>query len=535
LSELGFFVGGHRNCHVGYVLFLDQSIPPAPTKPVGDQAGSADPSRLCGLKQCAFTDEQRLALNSQPIWYGVVEIDPGLVHTSLGKSKSTIMNKKTIITMLLLWTGSVLGASAASQAQRDAVQSQIERQYADLENLYRHLHSHPELSLLEEQTGLRLGSELANAGYSVTQNVGGHGVVAVLKNGTGPIILLRTDLDALPVKEDTGAAYASSVKTADDKGVEVPVMHACGHDVHITTLVGTARVLAALKDQWRGTLVLIGQPAEERGRGARAMLAEGLFNRFPKPDYCLALHVSARLPAGTVGYVEGYAMANVDALNLTIRGVGGHGAWPQSTKDPIVLAAETILALQTIVSRETPPGEAAVVTVGSIHDGTKHNIIPDQVDLQLTLRSFTDETRQRSLKSVERIAQGLAQAAGVPEDRMPVITHEEEFTPALFNTPELTRRLVDSLKPWLGPENLRQEQPVMGGEDFSEYGRTPDKIPITMLWLGAVNPDKINESRRTGRALPSLHSSQFLPLFEPTVSTGIRTLAASVFELAPAR
>jgi hippurate hydrolase len=435
--------------------------------------------------------------------------------------------------LLLLTSFRSQGASPPTAEEKEELANQIAEEFPDLNALYLHLHAHPELSLHEEKTGLRIADELRKAGCAVTSGVGGSGVVGVLRNGRGPTILLRCDLDALPVQEETGAAYASHVRTADDTGREVPVMHACGHDVHMTVLVGTAQLLADFKERWQGTLVFIAQPAEERGKGARAMLKDGLFIRFPKPNFCLAVHVDAKLPAGKVGYVEGYAMANVDSVDLTIRGVGGHGAWPQLTKDPIVLAAETVLALQTIVSRETPPGEAAVVTVGSIHGGTKHNVIPDQVDLQLTLRSFNDEVRQHTLKAIERITRGLAEAAGLPADRMPIVKLQNENTPALYNNPELTRRVAKALKPWVGDQNVVAEKPVMGGEDFSEYGRTPDHIPVCLLWLGAVKPSAIEASERSGEALPSLHSSKFLPLAEPTIKTGIKALSAAVIELAP--
>jgi hippurate hydrolase len=344
---------------------------------------------------------------------------------------------------------------------------------------------------------------------------------------------LRTDLDALPVKEQTGLPYASQARTLDDKGVEVDVMHACGHDVHMAVLVGTARLLTELKERWHGTLVLIGQPAEEKGSGARAMLKDGLYTRFPKPDYCLALHDKADLETGAVGWVEGYAMANVDSVDITIRGIGGHGAWPHKTKDPIVLAAQAVLAFQTIVSREIAPGEPAVVTVGSIHGGTKHNIIPDEVKLQLTLRSYTDEVRQQIIAAIKRITRGLAEAAGLPEDRMPIVVlRDEEFTPATYNDPALTRRVAAALKAWLGESHVRPAKPVMGGEDFSEYGRTQDKIPICLLWLGAVLPERVAESEKTGKPLPSLHSSQFAPVPEPTIKTGVTALTATVLELA---
>jgi hippurate hydrolase len=407
------------------------------------------------------------------------------------------------------------------------------QEYPRLFELYKHLHTHPELSLHEEKTGQRVADELKEAGFEIAPRVGGHGVVGVLRNGRGPTILVRTDLDALPVKEQTGLAYASNVRVTDDKGAEVDVMHACGHDVHMTVFVGVARTLVSFKDLWQGTLVMIGQPAEEKGSGARKMLADGLFARFPKPDYCLALHVKADLPAGSVGYIEGYALGNVDSVDLTIRGVGGHGAWPHKTKDPIVLAAETVLALQTIVSREIAPGEPAVVTVGSIHGGTKHNIIPDEVQLELTLRSYTDEVRAQTIAAIRRMTRGLAEAAGVPEDRLPTVDlKENEFTPATYNDPALTRRLAGVFKSWFGETNAQQVKPVMGGEDFSEYGRTSDKIPICMFWLGAVKPELVQEAEKTGKPLPSLHSSQFAPLPEPTIKTGVIAMTAAVLELA---
>ncbi|HZF74196.1 MAG TPA: amidohydrolase [Gemmatimonadaceae bacterium] len=416
---------------------------------------------------------------------------------------------------------------------REPLQARANQEYPRLFELYKHLHTHPELSLHEEKTGQRVADELKEAGLDVTTRVGGHGVVGVFRNGVGPTILVRTDLDALPVKEQTGLPYASNVRTADDKGSEVDVMHACGHDIHMTVWVGTARTLVSLKDRWQGTLVMIGQPAEEKGSGARKMLADGLFTRFPKPDFCLALHVKADLPAGSLGTVEGYALGNVDSVDVTIRGVGGHGAWPHKTKDPVVLAAETVLALQTIVSREIAPGEPAVVTVGSIHGGTKHNIIPDEVLLQLTLRSYTDDVREQTIAAIKRMTRGLAQAAGVPDDRLPIVTlKDQEFTPATYNDPALTRRLDGAFRSLFGETNAQRVKPVMGGEDFSEYGRTPDKIPICLFWLGAVKPELVQESEKTGKTLPSLHSSQFAPLPEPTIKTGVIAMTAAVLELA---
>jgi hippurate hydrolase len=426
--------------------------------------------------------------------------------------------------------------SAVSFAQpsdplRESVRARVNQEYPALFELYKQLHANPELSFHEEKTAARVAEELKRAGYEVTTGIGKHGVVAVLKNGSGPIVLVRSDLDGLPVKEQTGLPYASKVTTKDDSGKEVSVMHACGHDVHMSCLVGVARVLKELKAHWQGTLILIGQPAEERGGGARRMLADGLFTRFPRPDFCIALHDDSSLAAGVVGYTEGYALANVDSVDITVRGVGGHGAYPHATKDPIVLASEIVLALQTIVSREIAPGEPAVVTVGSIHGGSKHNIIPDEVHLQLTLRSYTDAVRQQTIAAVKRITHGLAVAAGLPEDRMPIVTLEDDYTPATYNDPELTLRLADVFKSWLGPENVIRKRPVMGGEDFSEYGRTQHKIPICIFMIGAVRPDVVAESARTGKSLLSLHSPLFAPVPEPTIKTGVTAMTAAVLEL----
>jgi len=429
--------------------------------------------------------------------------------------------------------GSLLLAAIANadSSVREAVQTKVNAEYPSLFELYKHLHANPELSFQEAKTSERIAEELKRAGYEVTTGVGKFGVVAVMKNGTGPTVMVRGDLDALPVKEQTGLSYASKVTTKDENGNEVSVMHACGHDVHMTSLVGTGRVLAHLKSLWQGTLVLIGQPAEEREGGARAMLKDGLFTRFPKPDFCLALHDKSDLPAGTVGYVPGPAFANVDSVDITVRGVGGHGAWPHRTKDPIVLASQIVLALQTIVSRETEPGQAAVVTVGSIHGGTKHNIISDEVKLQLTVRSYTDEIRKQTLDAIKRIARGQALAAGMPEDQMPEVKVRDEFTPVLFNPPQLTERLATVFKAWFGEAQVHQVKSVMGGEDFSEYGRTAEKIPICMFWVGGVKREIFEEAQRTGKPLPSLHSPLWSPDPEPTIKIGITAMTAAVLEL----
>ena len=419
----------------------------------------------------------------------------------------------------------------AAETRRGIVDPLVAKESASLEQFYRELHAAPELSFHEERTAARVAAELRAVGVEVTSRVGGHGLVGVLRNGAGPVVLVRADLDALPVKEETGLPYASRARSTNDAGAEVSVMHACGHDIHMTALVGTARLLLQLKDRWSGTVVFIGQPAEERGAGARAMLADGLFTRFPKPSACLALHVSADMPAGSVGVVEGFILGNVDSVDVTIRGAGGHGAWPHKTKDPVVLAAQTVMALQTIVSREKDPLDSAVVTVGSIHGGTKHNIIPDEVKLQITVRSFTDEVRAQMLDGIRRIARGQALSAGVPEDRLPIVTVGDEFTPACYNNPELARKLRGAFTRWFGEEKVLTRKPSMGGEDFSEFGRTADKIPICMFWLGSVDPARVAEAARGGKALPSLHSNLYHPTAKPTIETGVTAMTAAVLEL----
>ena len=424
---------------------------------------------------------------------------------------------------LILLPGTLFAASD--------LESAIDQDYPYLESLYTHLHRNPEISFHEKNTSARIASELRQSGFEVTEHVGGYGVVGVMRNGKGPTILLRTDMDALPVREMTGLPYASKVTTVDDQGNEVSVMHACGHDIHMTVFVGTARRLNAMRNQWRGTIVMIGQPAEERGSGARAMLKDGLFSRFPRPDYNLGLHDNADAPAGTVLYVPGYAMANVDSVDITVHGIGGHGAYPNLTKDPIVLSAQIINALQTLVSREIPPIEAGVVTVGSIHGGTKHNIIPDEVHMQLTVRSYTDEVRNKLINGIKRIAKYQAQAMGIPEDKLPEVTVEDEHTPALYNDPELTKRMAAVLRKKLGDARVKETKPVMGGEDFSEYGRVEPRIPGVFLWLGAVAPDKYQQSIADGTSLPSLHSPLFAPLPKPTIETGVETMVTMALEL----
>ncbi len=435
----------------------------------------------------------------------------------------------TLLPCLLLLASAARGADAGL---KEAVASKVAAEYPSLDALYRHLHANPELSLMEEKTAARIASELRSAGYEVTEKFGGHGVVAVLKNGPGPTLLIRADLDGLPVLEETGLPYASVARGKDLSGRDVPLMHACGHDIHMTCLVGTARTLASLRERWSGTLVLVGQPAEETVAGARAMLAAGLYRRFPKPDFAIALHDNATLAAGTVGIVEGFFLANVDTVEITVRGRGGHGAWPHTTIDPVVLAARIVVALQTIVSRETKPTDPCVVTVGSIHGGTKSNIIPDEVKLQLTLRSYSAAVRKHTIAALQRICRGEAISAGVPENLFPIVNVDEaQAAPAVYNDPALTRRLRGVMVDWLGADAVKPFEPQMGSEDFSQFSLTTEKVPISMIWVGAVAPEKVAESERTGVGLPSLHSSKFAPLPEPTIKTGITVTTAAALEL----
>ena len=426
--------------------------------------------------------------------------------------------------------------SVRAQQSLDAM---IDREIAQLVSTYKMLHAAPELSHYEDKTSAFLATQLRSFGYTVTEHVGkydrpqfsGFGVVAVLKNGDGPTVLVRADIDALPVEEKNNVPYASKVKTKNEAGQEVSVMHACGHDVHITNLIGVAKILAGLKDRWHGTLILIGQPAEETVDGAKAMLADGLYTRFPKPDFTIGLHDSADAEAGKVLYAPGYAMASSTSVDLIIRGLGGHGSKPEATKDPIVIASQTILALQTIISRENSPLDPAVVTIGSIHGGTKRNIIPDEVVLQLTIRTYKEEVRQHILASIDRIAKGVAMAAGVPEDRAPILkVIESENAPSLYNDPQLTERLATAIGKAIGPDNMIKSSPLMASEDFGHLS-LDHQIPSFYFWLGAMAPERIAESRKSGKPLPSLHSSLFEPLPEPTLRTGVKAMTTAVLEL----
>ena len=442
------------------------------------------------------------------------------------------MNRRILISML--FPAVLLIASSSAQ---ESLKGMVDRELPSLVEIYKSLHASPELSRHEEKTSAFLAKELRSLGYDVTDHVGkydnskwvGYGIVAVLKNGEGPTVLVRTELDALPVDEKTGLAYASRVKTKDDAGDEVSVMHACGHDIHMTSLLGTAKMLVHLRDKWHGTLVLIGQPAEETVQGSQAMLNDGLYTRFQKPDYALALHDASDLETGKVGYVPGYCLSSSTSVDIIVHGVGGHGSKPEATKDPIVVASQTVLALQTIVSRELSPFDPAVVTVGAIHGGSKNNIIPDEVKLQLTVRAYKEEVRQKIIASIERISKNIALAAGIPEALAPTV-RVVEGTDATYNDPKLTERVAGAMKKALGDDNVLKLDPEMASEDFCHYGLEGNKIPICMFRLGAVDPAKVAESRKTGIPLPSLHSSLFAPVPEPTIRTGVIAMTSAVVE-----
>jgi len=400
-----------------------------------------------------------------------------------------------------------------------------------LMDIYKHLHSNPELSRMETETASYLAEKLEALGYDVTENVGGTGVVAVLENGPGKTVMIRADMDALPVKEETGLPFASTVITKDHEGNDWPAMHACGHDIHMTVHQGVAEMMVAKQDEWSGTLVMILQPAEELGQGARDMIKDGLFERFPKPDYNLALHANSGMPSGMIGITSGWALANVDSVDITIQGVGGHGAYPHTTKDPVILAAQMIMAFQTIISREISPQEPAVITVGSIHGGTKHNIIGEEVRLQLTLRSYTDEVRQQTIKAIKRVAENMGRAAGLPDNKLPIVTLKDEFTPAAYNNPELAERALKVMQNEIGNDKAISVDPVMGGEDFGQFGRTEDKIPGVIYWLGAADPMEVKKAKSEGRSMPSLHSPFFKPDAEPAIETGVQTMTATALSL----
>ena len=430
------------------------------------------------------------------------------------------MAMKSLAVMLM---STILTTPALAQELNEAIRQDL----PSLMTIYRDLHQHPELSLQETRSAGVMAAEARRLGFDVTTGVGGTGVVAVLRNGDGPVLMLRADMDALPVEEQTGLPFASRARGTSLAGVESGIMHACGHDTHMSAWIGVARRLVAMRGQWAGTLVMIGQPAEELGLGAKAMLDDGLFTRFPKPGTVIAFHDSATLPAGTIGYTMGPTLANVDSVDIRVRGLGGHGAAPHTTRDPIVLASRIVTALQTLVSRELDPLDAAVVTVGSFHAGTKHNIISDEARLQLTVRSYTPEIRRQLLDGIARIARGEAIAAGIPEDRMPVITSEPNYTPATVNTDAITRSTTDLFRAHFGAERVREIRPVMAGEDFSQYHLADRSIESLIFWVGGVPQERWDAAGGDTARLPSLHSPFFAPDAERVIATATEAMVVA--------
>jgi amidohydrolase len=440
---------------------------------------------------------------------------------------------KHVMVLMLL---TVFALSTQAQSSLDA---SVGKQVDGLVATYKHLHEHPELSGQEKETSALIASELKKAGFEVTDHFGKYddpamtpyGVVGIMKNGPGPIVMVRTDMDGLPVVENTGLSYASKVKVRRADGVEVGVMHACGHDLHMAVFLGTARVLAETRSLWSGTVVLLGQPAEETIGGAKAVLAAGLYDKFPVPNYVLAFHDTNVVAAGKVAWVAGTVLAGSDSLDVTVKGYGGHGAMPQATRDPILIASEIVVMLQTVISRERDPLEPAVVTVGSFHAGTKHNIIPDEAHLQLTVRTMNPASREKTLAAITRIVNGLSAAAGVPAERAPVITVSQDNVPATINDAELTKRGADAMRRAIGNENVIAGLPIMASEDFSLYALAAPKPPTTMFWLGASDPALLRAAVEKGARLPGMHSSEFAPLPEPAIRAGVKAMSAAVIDL----
>src|SRR4051794_35294676 len=428
----------------------------------------------------------------------------------------------------VLAVAAMMASTAASAATlTDSIRSDMPQ----LMTLYRDLHANPELSMQEVRTPALMAPKMRELGFQVTEHIGQTGLVAVMKNGPGPVLLLRADMDALPVREQTGLPFASKATGKLPDGTETPVMHACGHDTHITTWLATGKRLAAMKGEWSGTLVMILQPGEERVMGAKAMLDDGLFTRFPKPDVLLAFHDSATLPAGVIGVVPGYVLANVDTVNVSVKGLGGHGAYPQNTKDPIVLASRIVTALQTLVSRENNPLDPAVVTVGSFHAGTKSNIIPDEARLALTVRSYKPETRKLLLEGIDRIVRGEAIAAGMPGDKMPTVEIEQPSADATFNTQPLSDHLTELFAAHFGPGRVAKPDPVMAAEDFSRFWLADKSKQSVIFWVGGVPQDKWDAVKGDTLKLPALHSPFWAPDAEKVISTATEAMTVAALDV----
>ena len=427
----------------------------------------------------------------------------------------------------------VAAAIVVSPARADELHDAISADYAGyLADLFVHFHSNPELSLVEHQTAARMARELRDAGFDVTEGVGGTGVVATLENGPGPRVMMRADMDGLPVEEKSGLAYASTATQTDTiTGETVPVMHACGHDVHITSLVGTARQMAARRDAWSGTLMLIVQPAEELGLGALAMRNDDLWQRFGQPDFALGFHVAAENEAGLINVQEGSPYAGVDSVDILVHGIGAHGASPHMSRDPVVIASQIVVALQTLVARELPPREPGVVTVGSFHAGTKHNIIPDEARLQLTVRNTSPAARQLLLDGIRRIAENMGRVAGLPEDMLPEVTVREGSVPPMINDAPLVQRLKSVWRATMGPETVVDQPPTgMGGEDFPYLTLDPD-IPSAFWRIGGTPAADFERAAAGGAPVPSHHSPLFRIAPEPAVRSGVESTVRALLEL----
>lgn len=422
-------------------------------------------------------------------------------------------------------------APQPAQSPQSEIGAAIAKDMDGLMALYRDLHANPELSLQEVNTAAKLAKRLKALKFDVTEKVGGTGVVAVMTNGNGPVLLIRADMDGLPVVEQTGLDFASKVRAKTPEGIETGVMHACGHDTHMTAFIETARLLAARKAQWKGTLVMVLQPAEEVGKGARDMLEDGLYTRFPRPTHAIAFHDAANMAAGQIGYTPGYALANVDSIDIIVRGLGGHGAYPHMTRDPIVLGSRIVSALQTLVSREQDPQDPAVVTVGSFQAGAKHNIIPDEAKLLLTVRSYSDETRARLIKGIERIARGEAIAADVPEDKMPLVTVKDEFTPSTYNPPAFAEQMAGVLKSHFPAGRVVKTPAVMGGEDFGRFYRADKSIDSFIFWVGGVPADKLATAQAGQGSLPSLHSPFWAPQADQVIATASEAMTVLALDI----
>lgn len=430
--------------------------------------------------------------------------------------------------LLILFFGVVLLSGFNSKKD---INKFIKDDISYLKDLYIDIHKNPEISLMEKETSKKLANELNKIGFDVTENFGGYGIVGVFENGEGPNILYRTDLDALPMEEKTNLPYASKIKTTDIYGSEVGTMHSCGHDMHMTVWTGTARALIEKRDQWSGTLIMIGQPAEEIGAGAMMMLNEGLYSKFPIPDMGIALHSSPTILSGKVGFGKGYIMANTESVDITVFGEGAHGAAPHMSIDPIVTASLIVMELQTIVSRNINPLDDAVITVGSFRGGTKHNIIPDEVKLQLTIRTYKDAVRNLIHKRIKEICDGIGASVGLEKSRWPKITMPDNYTPANYNDPDLVDRLIFSASNSIGNENVVMAEPQMVGEDFARYGKTKEKIPTAMYWLGTVPEERMNKYKNGNYALPALHSPYYYPEVEKTIETGVLVTTNALIDL----